>query len=78
MKTKIVLGLAVLVVGLLLCASSASAALVYFDAQIVDIASGKTVIPKNTVMCAPNQNCAETAFTSLPLGLRFPGQAAVT
>jgi len=78
MKTKMVLGLAVLVVGLFVCTSSASAALVYFDAQIVDIASGKTVIPKNTVMCDPANGCAETAFTSLPLGPGTEGPPPTT
>jgi len=78
MKTKMVLGLAVLVVGLFVCTSSASAALMYFDAQIVDIPSGKTVIPKNTVMCNPGQNCAETAFTSLPYGPGTEGPPPTT
>jgi hypothetical protein len=77
MKNRLLLGAAALIVGLTY-ASSASAALTYFDAQIVDITSGKTVIPKNTVMCAPNQNCAETAFTALPLGPGTEGPPATT
>jgi len=66
MKTKLLLGLAVLVVGLLVFASSASAALTYFDAQILDQVSGKTTIPKNTSICDPGQNCAETPFSATP------------
>jgi hypothetical protein len=77
MKNRLLLGLAVLVVGLTYV-SSASAALTYFDAQIVDIASGKTIVPANTVMCAPNENCAETAFTALPLGPGTEGPPATT
>jgi hypothetical protein len=78
MKNRLLVGPAVLVIGLLVSASSASAALTYFDAQIVDIASGKTTVPKNTVMCAPNNNCAETAFTALPLGPGGEGPPATT
>jgi hypothetical protein len=77
MKNRLLLGAAALVVGLAY-ASSASAALTYFDAQIVDIPSGKTVIPKNTVMCDPGQNCAETAFTALPNGPGTEGPPPTT
>jgi hypothetical protein len=66
MKLKMTVGMAVLVAGLM-CASSASAALVYFDAQIVDVPQPKgPAIPKNTVMCDPGNGCVETPFTELP------------
>jgi hypothetical protein len=66
MKLKLIAGMAALVAGLT-CASSASAALVYFDAQIVDVPQPKgPAIPKNTVMCDPLNGCAETAFTAMP------------
>jgi hypothetical protein len=57
---------AAIVVSLLALASNAEAALVYFDAQIHDINTGKTVVPKNTVQCDPRQGCAETPFTAQP------------
>jgi hypothetical protein len=65
----------VLVIGLLALASNASAApLRYYDAQIVDIPTGKTTALKNTVMCDPGNNCAETLFTSAPYdGTTNPG-----
>jgi hypothetical protein len=67
MKLKLIAGMAALVAGLT-CASSASAALVYFDAQIADVPQPKgPAIPKNTVLCAPNQDCAETPFTANPV-----------
>jgi hypothetical protein len=78
MKLKLIAGLAAIVSGLV-CASGASAALVYFDAQIADVPQPKgPAIPKNTVMCAPGQNCAETAFTALPLGPGTEGPPATT
>lgn len=53
--------------GLLAFLSNATAAPIsYFDAQILDFNTGKTIVPKNTVMCSPGQGCAETAFTDLP------------
>jgi hypothetical protein len=82
MKVRLFTSMAVLVVGLLACASSASAALTYFDAQIVDFTvsskSGDVTTPKNTVMCNPGQNCAETPFTVLPIGPGTEGPPATT
>jgi hypothetical protein len=78
MKLRLFSGLAALVVGLMGCASSASAALTYFDAQIHDITVGKATILKNTVMCNPGQNCAETPFTALPFGPGTEGPPATT
>jgi len=72
MKNRLLVGSAVLVVGLLLCASSASAALTYFDAQIVDIDSGKTSIPANTTYADG------TPFTALPNGPGDEGPPATT
>ena len=77
MNRKLALAQIVLAVGLVALASNASAALVYFDAQILDINTGKAVVPKNTVMCDPLSGCAETAFSATPnpdpLGTIGPG-----
>jgi hypothetical protein len=74
MKRNTAFLLAAMAAGLLACASNATAALVYFDAQIVDIPTGKTTVPKNTVMCAPGNNCADIPFTSAPYdGTTNPG-----
>jgi hypothetical protein len=79
MKLKLFSGMAVLVVGLLVCASSASAALTYFDAQIVDLTVGKATFPANTVLCSPaGSSCNETAFTTLPNGPGGEGPPATT
>jgi hypothetical protein len=58
---------AAIVIGLLACASNARAAIVYFDAQILDISTGKTVVLKNTVICDPSTaDCATTDFSATP------------
>jgi hypothetical protein len=64
---------AALVVGLAAFVSNASAALTYFDAQIIDsdFVSGKggtsrTFVPANTVLCDPANGCATTPFSALP------------
>jgi hypothetical protein len=73
---------AALVVGLAAFASNASAALTYFDAQIVDITvsnpKGSTFYPKNTVICDPAHGCAETMFTPLPQGPGTEGPPPTT
>lgn len=66
MIRKLRLVTAAIAVGLVAHASNATAALTYFDAQILDINSGKTVIPKNTVLCDPLNGCAETMFSATP------------
>ncbi len=66
MIRKLPLAQVAIVVGLAACASNTTAALLYFDAQILDISTGKTVVPKNTVMCDPLSGCAETAFSATP------------
>ena len=72
MKMKLFFGMAVLVVGLLACGSSASAALTYFDAQILDITeaqkSGNIIHPANTVICDPSDTsgCTPISFTASP------------